>query len=174
MISAIVLSPDPPGGRERADAAEVIVRSLVWLVSAVVSGVVQEVILAAPDRLDLTDVVDQSGCGLVQAAVEADRLAAAVAASRGRLLFVVRSGFLPDPGLVDELAALLRRAPGAGAGALLLATPETPWERLLPDRAPAVGILVARATITRPGTFAQMAKASRHAARLRSRASRIA
>ena len=173
MISAIVLSSDPRSGEDPANDTEVIVRSLVWLVSAVVSGVVQEVILAAPDRLDLTAVVDQSGCGLVQAAREADRLAAAVLASRGEYLLVIRSGYLPDSGLVDELATLLRCAMAVD-DALLLATPETMWQRLFPDRAPTIGILMRRAAAARVGTFAQMAAVSRHATRLRSRASRIA
>ncbi len=173
MITAIVLSPDFRSGDEPAAPRELIVRSLVWLVSAVVSGVVHEVVLAAPDRLDLADIVDQSGCELVQARRERDRLAAAVGISRGERLLVLRGGFEPNPGLVEDLAAFLRRS-ASSESALVIATPQTLWQRLFPDRAPVVGVLVERRLAAEAaGDFARLAKSARTARRLRSRAGPI-
>ena len=169
MITAIVLSPDLRPGEDTGRARELIVRSLVWLVAAVVSGVVRQVVLASPDRLDLDDIVDQAGCELVQARRESERLDAAAGLSRSERLLVLKGAVEPEPGFVDELAAFLART-NAGESALVLAAPQTLWQRLFPDRAPVVGVLANRDLAAAAGDFSRLARSARHASRLRSRA----
>ena len=169
MISAVVLSPDLAAETDVAHAREIAVRSLVWLVSAVVSGVVRDVVLAAPAALALSDIADQAGCMLVEAASEADRLRQAVAASRGTQVLVLRAGFQPEAALIEEIDLLIRRGPCA-AMALILAAPQTILQRLMPDRAPIVGIITTREIALSAKSFAKLARTSRRGQRLRSRA----
>ena len=174
MISAIVLASEHHSGDDVEHAHEVAVRSLVWLVSAVVAGVVRDVVLAVPPGLGLSDVADQSGCELVKADDEAGRLAAAIAAARGPRLLFLRAGYQPDGRLSEEIDAFVRRTPDAAA-ALVLAAPETLGQRLFPVRAPAIGTLVARAACleTPPVSFARLVRGLRRPTRLLTRAVRI-
>lgn len=139
MISALVLAADLAAGDDAPDIREVAVRSLGWLVSAVVAGTVRDVTLAAPAALGLGDIADQAGCALVQADTEAERLAVAIESARGPLLLVIKSGFHPQSGLIEEVAHLVRHE--TEVRALILSTPTTFVERLLPDRAAVVGFL---------------------------------
>jgi hypothetical protein len=173
MISAVVLAPDMSAETDLGHAREIVVRSLVWLVSAVVSGVVRDVILAVPEGFGLAEVADQAGCMLVEADGEGARLSRAVAASRETRVLVLRTGFQPEAGLVEEIDSFLRRAPRESA-ALVLATPDNALQRLAPDRAPIVGILASREAAGRARSFAAHARASRKGHKLRGRAARIA
>lgn len=174
MISAIVLAPDTARSADVEHVREVAVRSLVWLVSAVVSGVVRDVTLAVPTGLGLSEVADQVGCAFVEADGEADRLVEAVKVSRGMRLLIIKAGFQPDGGLPDEIDSFVRRS-SADAVALVLAAPATAAQRLLPDRAPIVGVLVPRGFCLRrpPSGFDGLARLVKRGVRLRTRASRI-
>lgn len=143
MISAVVFTPDSWTGDDLSRERETVVRSLVWLVSAVVSSVVRDVTLAVPAGLGLSELADQSGCALIEADTEMDRLAHAIAATREPRLIVVKAGFQPDAGLVEEIDSFERREP-ADAIAVLLATPATIFQRLFPQHAAVVGALVQR------------------------------
>ena len=174
MISAIVLAPDTPYADDIGHEREIVVRSLVWLVSAVVSGVVRDVTLAVPAGLGLSEVADQAGCELIEADREAGRLALAIEGNRGRRLLILKTGFQPGQGLIEELDSFVRRAP-QDAVALVLATPETAFTRLFPDRAPIVGMLIPRSRMgSTDGGFAKLARAVRRGTPLRTRAARIA
>ena len=173
MISAIVLAPD--GQDDDVERArEIIVRSLVWLVSAVVSGVVRDVTLAVPAGLGLSEVADQSGCGLVQEDDEAARLDASVRQSRGPRLLILKAGYQPDAGLAEAIDSFIRRE-ADDAVALVVAAPETAAQRLFPYRAPVVGVLVNRdfCLKRRSKSFAALTRALRRGMRLRPRANRI-
>ncbi len=172
MISAVVLAPDMAVETDLAHAREIVVRSLVWLVSAVVSGVVRDVVLAVPEGLGLAEIADQAGCGLVEAATEAERLAGAVALSRETRVLVMRTGYQAEAGLVEDIDSFDRRAP-RDAMALVLATAETALQRLVATRAPVVGIIASRDTAAAARGFRRFARAARHGQRLRSRVSRI-
>jgi hypothetical protein len=167
MISAVVLTPDSWREDDLDRQREIVVRSMVWLVSAVVAGVVRDVTLAVPGGLGLSDVADRSGCRLVQADVEGERLQAAVAESREERVLVLRAGFQPEGGLVEDIETFLRREARDGV-ALLLATPATPWQRLFPRHARIVGVLAPKALVTSktfaaPGArgFARLARLAR-------------
>ena len=138
MISAIVFVPDAQG-QDVARESERLVRSLTWLVSAVVSGVVRDVTLAGREALGLAEVADQAGCGLVAGADEAERLRQAVAASRNPRVLILTSGFLPGDTMIGELDALTRPL-AREAAVRLQASTGTLRQRLLPGGLPTVGV----------------------------------
>lgn len=174
MISAIVLVSDRQSTDDTEHAHEIVVRSLVWLVSAVVAGVVRDVTLAIPPGFGLSEVADQSGCALVEAEDEGARLAAALDAVRGPRLLVLRAGFHIDAKIVEEIDGFVRRRPEEAA-ALILAAPQTAPQRLMPGRAPVVGLLAPKAAClaASPRGFSRLARSLRGAARLKTRAERI-
>ncbi len=171
MISAIVLVPDPGRLESADDLGEVVVRSLAWLVSAVVAGLVREVVLAGPPGVGLGDIADRVGCEVFLAGSEAERLDGAVAVCRTARVLVLRAGYQPDAPVGDEINAFIRRA-GPDAMALILAAPETMLERLLPGRAPVIGVLTPCGRVG-TGGFDRLVRRSKPATRLRTRASRI-
>ena len=172
MISAIVLAADLRQDDDLGHVRELVVRSLVWLVSAVVSGVVRDVTLATPPGFGLSEVADQSGCNLVQEETEADRLAAAVAAARTDRLLIVRAGYEPDGRLSEELDTFMRRR-GVEEVALIRAAPDTAIQRLLPDRAPVVALLVPKARAIGIGSFKRLVTVNTKGTPLVTRVARI-
>jgi len=167
MISVVVLDPDSHSD-ERAQ--EIVVRSLGWLVSAVVAGVVRDVTLAVSPAADLARIAEQAGCAIVQASDEADRLAAAVAKARCDRVLVIRVGYRPLGPLIEEID-MFDRAAGRTDAALLLAAPRTLLQRLFPGSAPVVGLLAPREhfACTR-ASFRTFSRSLRRANRLDSRA----
>lgn len=164
MISAIVLATGDPPERAR----ELAVRSLAWLVSAVVAGVVRDVVAAFPQTWPVADVMEHAGCALVQRPGEASCLTAAAALSKCERTLLLRLGFQPEGPLVAEVDATERRlAPNETA--LLLEAPSRLVERLLPDRAPVVGVMLAREAFGSAPTFKAIARSARTGTRLRTR-----
>ena len=174
MISAIVLASERHSEEDTERTHEIVVRSLVWLVSAVVAGVVRDVTLAVPAGFGLSEVADQSGCALVEADDEMGRLDAAINAARGPRLLILQAGFQIDARISEEIDSFVRRAP-AQASALILASPETAAQRLMPNRAPTIGVLVSREALEPlPRSFASLARGVRRGAtRFATRAARI-
>ena len=143
-------------------------RSLAWLVSAVVAGVVRDVTAACPRDWQVEDVMEHAGCALVSAEHEAERLAATAALVKCERVLVLRLGFQPEGPLVAEIdAAQLRLGPDAPA--LLFEAPATALQRLFPDRAPVVGLLLAREQLSAAPSFSQLAWTARGGLRLRTR-----
>lgn len=167
MISAIVLATGDP--ETSTMARETAVRSLAWLVSAVVAGVVRDVVAACPPSWPVADVMEHVGCELVVAGDEPERLAAAAALVKSERVLVLRLGFQPEGPLVAEIDAAERRL-DPSAAALLLAAPSRLFERLFPDRAPIVGIMVSRSRLLDGSTtFRQLVRGARGGERLRTR-----
>ena len=171
MISAVVLVPDLGRSDDADRVREIAVRSLVWLVSAVVAGVVRDVTLAGPADIDLDDVADRVGCKVVSASDEPDRLALAMTGRQDGRVLLLRAGYHHDATVTDDLDAFLRRS-APEAAALILAAPETLIERMVPGCAPVVGILMPRGRVE-SGDFGQLVRRVGRATRLRSRATRI-
>lgn len=164
MISAIVLANGAPPAR----AGELVVRSLGWLVSAVVAGVVRDVTAACPRDWPVEEVTEHAGCALVKAEGEAERLAAAAAIAKCELVLVLRLGYQPEGPLVAEIdAAQPRLAPDASA--LLLEAPATMWQRLFPDRAPVAGLLLSRERVAAQASFSDLVRTAPAGLRLRTR-----
>lgn len=164
MISAIVLATGDPPERVR----ELAVRSLAWLVSAVVAGVVRDVIAACPSSWPVADVMEHAGCALVTAEAEAGRLAAAIALARCERVLVLRLGFQPEGPLVAEIDAAQPRL-AADAAALLLEAPSSMLQRVFPDLAPVVGLLLPRQHLMGERTYGELARSARGGLRLRTR-----
>ena len=164
MISAIVLATGDPPERAR----ELTVRSLAWLVSAVVAGVVRDVTAACPRDWRVEDVMEHAGCALVRADGEAERLAAAAALAKCERILVLRLGFQPEGPLVAEIDAAQPRL-GPEAPALLLEAPATALQRLFPDRAPVAGLLLHREQLSAQPSFRTLARTARRGLRLRTR-----
>lgn len=162
MLSAVVLVPEEWPGRDLALEREIVVRSLVWLVSAVVAGVVRDVTLAVPSGLGLSDVADQAGCNLVAAVTETERLGLALEAARESRLILLKAGFQPEEGVIEELEAFERHRRGDVVAALL-ATPERFLERLFPNKSPAAGLVLSRAGLDATG-FGTLARRQRRGA----------
>jgi hypothetical protein len=138
MISAIVFVSDAKR-RDVARERELLARSLVWLVSAVVAGIVRDVTLAGPAALRLDEIAEQTGCAMVEAEDEAARLTKAVARARGPRVLLLEAAFHPGDSMICELDSVARViAPDASAR--LVSAPRTPWQRLFPDQAPTVGL----------------------------------
>ena len=158
MISAIVLATGEPPERAR----ELAVRSLAWLVSAVVAGVVRDVTAACPSSWPIVDVMEHAGCALVTAGAEAERLVAAVALAKCEQVLVLRLGFQPVGPLIAEIdAALPRLVRGEGRSnrsALLREAPATALQRLFPDRAPVIGVLLPRERLAAAASFKTLAR----------------
>ena len=166
MFSAIVLcSDEAPGGR---DAREIAVRSLGWLISAVVAGVVRDVTIAAPTQLDLGEIADRVGCEIVHAEDEAGRLRGSAETARSPDLLIVKAGYQPDDQMVQEIDARGRQP--TAQPAVILAEPSTILERLLPNLAPIIGVLTSRDQVLQAGSFADLANRSKRGARLTARA----
>ena len=171
MMSALVLAPNARAGGDLERTREVVVRSLAWLVSAVVAGVIGDVVLAAPSLLDLGEAADLVGCRLVEANDEGDRLRQGAEACRKVRLLVMRAGFTADIGMVDELERFLRGFPD---GAIIRATPESLLQTLMPRLAPVVGIVLSREKASRARAFDDLVRSTKGAPHLRSRAIRLA
>ena len=131
MISVIVLAPD--SWQNTPDAREIVARSLSWLVSAVVAGIVRDVSLAASPALNLGDIAVHVGCDFVEDDDEATRLHACAVKARCAQVLVVKAGFQPTGPLADELEAHGRLS--SDAPALLLATPTGFAQNLIPNLA---------------------------------------
>ena len=167
MISAIVLARRE--GRPSEDVRELAARSLSWLVSAVVQGVVRDVIVACPPSWPVDDIMGHAGCALVRAQREEDRLGEAAVGAKCPRVLVIEAGYQPEGPLIAEIDAIERRL-AADAAALLLAIPSSVLQRLLPDRAPVLGVLAPRGWLLRENpTFANLARRARHGVRLRTR-----
>ncbi len=177
MLSAIILYENPPPAR--IDPAESLVRTLSSLVTANVEGLLGDVAIAGPADRGLGVIADHSGCGLIEAASEREWLRAAIEAARGPSVFLLRSGFAPEAGFIEEARDFLR-APAQDSGqnsgaALLRAAPERFAERIFPRMAPVAGLIAPRdRCLAAPaGELAALIRSIRPAATLRTHARRI-
>jgi hypothetical protein len=182
MLSAIVFCENAQQSG-KIDAAELLVRSLSSLIRANVEGLLGDVAIAGPLGQGLGLVADQAGCSLFEAASESEWLRRAIEAARGPELFLLRSGFAPQAGFIEEAGDFLRADgagdPGSLHAALLRAAPETFVERLFPRAAPLAGLIAPRnrcvelSTKKSTSQFAALARSFGSAAALRTNARRI-
>ena len=182
MLSAIVFCENAQQS-SRINPAERLVRSLSSLIRANVEGLLGDVAIAGPLGQGLGLIADQAGCSLFEAASESEWLRSAIEAARGPELFLLRSGFAPQAGFIEEAGDFLR-AWGAGDSgslhaALLRAAPETFVERLFPRAAPLAGLIAPRdrcvdlSANKSTSQFAALARSFSSSATLRTDARRI-
>ena len=178
MLSAIVLYELSRKPR-RLDPLEVLVRTLSSLVKANIEGLLGDVAIAGPAEQGLSLVADHAGCGLIEAAAEGEWLGQAIEAARGPNVLLLRSGFAPQAGFIEEVGDLLNvRSHPTGVcrrAALLRAAPEIVIERLFPAAAPLAGLIAPRdRCLAAPaGGLAALAHTVKPSMTLRTRARRI-
>lgn len=140
MLSAIVLYEE--NAALDGEPVERMTRSLGSLVRASIEGLLRDVLIAGPARAGLDVVADHAGCGLIQASGEAQWLRAAIEAAREPHVLLLRAGFAPQQGFVEEAGDLLQSE--AVRAAILRAAPERFLERLFPRLAPLAGLIAPR------------------------------
>ncbi len=178
MLSTVVFCENTPVAG-RIDPAERLVRTLGSLIRANVEGLLGDVAIAGPAGQGLALIADQAGCGLIEAQTEGEWLARAIEAARGPDLFLLRSGFAPQAGFIEEAGDFVSAPGGDGRGharaVLLRAAPDSFAERLFPRAAPAAGLIASRDQCLRssPITFAALLQAIDAATALRTPARRI-
>lgn len=147
MLSALIIAAD---ARVPVSASpEAMARSLAALVPAAIRGLLRDVTLAALAGAAQADsIADHAGCGLAEAASPQAVLAAGLARARGERILLLRAGYAPEAGFVEELADQFDRDPGsAPRSAILHVRPETFLARLLPLLSPVEALIVRRADI---------------------------
>jgi len=159
MLSVVVFVEEKAPLAGRSGPAVAMSRSLASLIGAAVEGLIGDVTIAGPSGLGLSIIADHAGCAFVEAAGEAEWLGAALAVAKEQDLFLLRAGYVPGPGFIEELRDHLNLY--AGQTGLFCQTPERWPERLFPALAPIAGAIapgdVWRA---RPGRdFRRMARA---------------
>lgn len=138
MASAIVfLSGKVAAGGPR-DPALAFTRSLSALVPAAVSGLIRDVTIAGLPGQGLGTIADHAGCGFVEAAVEDDWLRAALALAKGPDCLLVRAGYVPGAGFIEELRDIENRLNARG---VFRAEPASWHQRLVPRLAPVVAAI---------------------------------
>ncbi len=145
MLSAIILACDRSAPQPAS--LEAVVRSLSSLVPATIEGLVRDVTLAsAGDNEDLRKIADHAGCEIAMAADFADVIAAGLAAARGDLLLILRAGFAPQAGFIEEVSDCFQRATRPGA-LRFRAVPAGLLTRIAPGLAPVQGLVAKRAVL---------------------------
>lgn len=186
MLSTIVFCEEKPDAERRPgrELAEILARTLGSLVGAKVDGLLRDVAIAGPAGQDLITIADHAGCGVIEAAREADWLRLAIEAARGPDILLLRSGRAPEAGFIEEAGDFLRMRALANDGgsnterdraARLRAAPENLLERLFPGLAPLAGLIAPRDLCLRApkDRFAALAHFVGPATTLRTRARRI-
>jgi hypothetical protein len=141
MVMAVVLSPSLFAAAPASRAAEAVARSLCALVRAAVEGVVRDAIIIGKADDQLGEIANEAGCGLIEAPTAAEGFARAVAQSRSEIAFVLKGGFIPQNGFIEEASDLLLGA-AAFRGARLLREPDNLLTRIAPGLAEPVGAFV--------------------------------
>jgi hypothetical protein len=147
MLTAIVLA-NPQEKQELARRApEEAARTLAFLVSAAVQGVVRDAVLIGEDSAALRYVADYAGCTLVSEPEPAKAIAEALAAARSEHVFLLKAGHAAEPPLIDEIRDFLEFSRGRdGIAGLVRAMPGSFVERILPRTSPLVGMVASRDT----------------------------
>jgi hypothetical protein len=147
MLTAIVLA-NPQEKQELAQRApEEAARTLAFLVSAAVQGVVRDAVLIGEDSAALRYVADYAGCTLVSEPEPAKALAEALAAARSEHVFLLKAGYAAEPPLIDEIRDFLEFGRGReGLCGLVRETPGGLVRRFLPGASPLAGLVARRDT----------------------------
>jgi hypothetical protein len=145
MLSAIILANDR--STPQSASSEAVVRSLSALVSAAIEGVVRDVTLAsAGDSVELRKIADHAGCEIAEAADASGVIAAGLASARGDLLLVLRAGYAPQAGFIEEISDMFQRATRPDVLRYRI-VPNGFLTRLAPSLAPVRGLVAKRSAL---------------------------
>ena len=145
MLTAIVLA-NPQEKQELARRApEEAARTLAFLVSAAVQGLVRDAVLIGEDSAALRYVADYAGCTLISEPDPAGALEAALAAARSEQVFLLRAGYAAEPPLIDEIRDFFEFGRGRdGVSGLVREMPGGIVRRILPGTSPLAGLVASR------------------------------
>jgi hypothetical protein len=176
MLSTIVSCEDRSAGEAAGGLAENLMRTLASLVTAKVEGLLSDVTIAGPAGMGLGAAANHAGCNFVEEACEEEWLSRALEAARGPYILVLRSGYAPEPGFVEEANDFLAgEAKGQLPPAVLRAAPASFLERMAPSLAPAGGLIAPRDLLLRAaaGSFPKLVRRIAPAAAFRTRLRRV-
>ncbi len=142
MVSAVVFLNQKGDGNGPQNRQIAMSRSLGALVPAAVAGLISDVIIAGPHGLELDIIADHAGCAYVEAACEADWLRRALALAKAPNCLVLRAGYVPGFGFIEELESLAGR--DLAYAGLFRAEPRHWFERLFPSLAPIAGAIASQ------------------------------
>jgi hypothetical protein len=145
MLSAVVLATDR--STPQSASSEAVVRTLSALVTAAIEGMVRDVTLAcAGDSADLRKIADHAGCEIAEAIDPAGVIAAGMASARGDMLLILRAGYAPQAGFIEEIADAFGRV--TRPNALRFRTvPKGFLTRLAPGFSPVQGLVAKRSVL---------------------------
>ena len=145
MLTAIVLAESKEKQWLARRAPEEAARTLAFLVSAAVQGLVRDAVLIGEDSPALRYVADYAGCTLVTESEPAKALSAALASARGEHMLVLRAGYAAESPLIDEIRDFLEFGRGReGVCGLVRETPGGFVQRVLPGMSPLAGLVAPR------------------------------
>jgi hypothetical protein len=161
MLTAIVLiNPQEKQGLARR-APEEAARTLAFLVSAAVQGVVRDAVLIGEDSAALRYVADYAGCTLVTESEPPKALAEALAAARSDHVLLLKAGYAAESPLIDEIRDFLEFGRGRdGVSGRVREIPGGLIQRILPGTSSLVGLVAPRdkCRAARAGDLAGMAR----------------
>jgi hypothetical protein len=145
MLTAIVLANSQEKQGLARRAPEEAARTLAFLVSAAVQGLVRDAVLIGEDSSALRYVADYAGCTLVSESEPAQALGEALAAARSEHVFLLTAGYAAEPPLIDEMRDFLEFGRGReGVCGLVRETPGSFVQRLLPGMSSLAGLVALR------------------------------
>ena len=170
MFSCLVAAfPEEQG----ALSPEGVVRTLAALVPGAVAGLIGDVTLVGPAGFaDLGHIADHAGCEFY-AGGEEELLQRGLMAGRRELSLVIRSGYVPGSGFLDELADLVGRRAGAFRAAVLRERKEGMAGLLTRGRVAAIVAHRRALLVLCPCNFDRMARRARPDRKLRGGALRV-
>ncbi len=154
MFSAVVLSI--VSGVPVSASPEAMARTLASLVPAAVEGLIRDVTLAALTGADQArTIADHAGCSLAEAAAPEGVLAAGLAGVRNELVFILRAGYAPQAGFIEEIVDLFSLAESRSPrSAIMRAIPDSLTTRLFPVMNPVHGLIARRRDLPpKPASF---------------------
>lgn len=150
MLSTIICCEEGKSGKAAARLTEILARTLAALVAAKVEGLLRDVRIAGPTGMGLPYVASHAGCDFAEGASEAEWLHCALRAAQGPLILLIRCGFAPQQGFIEETSEFLASpAKTVSRGALLRALPQSFLERLFPRLTPVAALIAPRDVLLR-------------------------
>jgi hypothetical protein len=145
MLTAIVLANSQGKQGLAPQPPEQAARTLAFLVSAAVQGVVRDAVLIGEGSAALRYVADYAGCTLVTEPDPAKALGEALAAARSEQVFLLKAGYAAEPRLIDEIRDFLEFGPGReGVCGLVREMAGGFVQRVLPSTSPLAGVVATR------------------------------
>jgi hypothetical protein len=145
MLTAIVLANLNENHRVERRGPEAVARTLAFLVSAAVQGVVADAVLVGEDSAAMRYIADYAGCTLACGSGFAEGLDNGLACARREHVFLLKTGYGADPALIEEVRDFLEYGRGGqDACGVVREAPGSVFTRLVPRASPVAGLVAAR------------------------------